>query len=323
MNPDLKNLPEKIRDLILSEELMDTTEKLAESHGLRPEYYGALFRNTVNVLKGKLEAKYFVGKLVYELDTNDETAMTIAQEINRDVFTSVREELKQLHGLAPAPLAQVPSAPSAIEQKTGPSSYATPETVVAPVASQAMQNISTTPTQRVNSPVAPSPLMASLNMATMKAATPVVPPALVAPVSPAPKVETTTEMHTITMDPEKMPIAPRPITPVATQTPNPPMASMNIFEEKLGTTFRMKSDKSDALSDYTGKAPPTVPPAAMPTPPVVPFAPAPKPVIPVPSVRPAIAQPVSGVVPAPVPLTPQKPVVPTPVALADSYRESL
>ncbi len=266
MNPDLKKLPEKIRDLILSDELMDITEKTAVAHNLRPEYYGALFRITVKILKGILETKDFVGQLVYELDTDRETAIAIAQEINRDVFTGVKEELMQLHGLTPIPTPPAPtvSAPG-IPQKTGPSSYATPETVAGVVAPQTMPSMPMAPAPKMDSFVAPSPLQSTLNVAAMKA-TPVLPPApmMTAPQTPhapqapqsVPQAMPQESMRTITMDQPRAPIITPPSAPASVTTPVqnmpiPEQPPMNIFEEKLGTAFRMKSEPLVSTPNYT------------------------------------------------------------------------
>ena len=262
MNPDITTLPEKIRDLLRSDELMIATEQIAAAHELRPEYYGAVYRNTVCVLKGKLEPKDFVNQLVYELDIDREQAIAIAQEVNRDVFNNVREELKNLHGVGMTTLSGGVVAVSE-PSKTGPSSFA----VKAPNA---------VPTQALSTrmPLGEKPTIPQMNSV---------------PKAPA------AEKSILTNPEARIPMqqASTPSTMASTPIVERELGSMNIFEEKLGNTFRVKSEVGTSAMQQT----------PMPQNPAKPVAPL-QSVIATPPAPKVPAAPMIGVVPN---VTPQKP----------------
>ncbi len=97
MNTEAQTLPQSIQDLLRSEDLMAATEKIAKNHSLQPVYFGALHRATVAILKGEMPPNAYVQKLIYELDVTNVDAVQIAKDINRDIFSPIKEALSLVH----------------------------------------------------------------------------------------------------------------------------------------------------------------------------------------------------------------------------------
>ena len=312
-------LPEQIKDLLVSEELIDHVEGIAKSEKLEPKFYGDLYYAVVDVLTGRIRPNQFVARISEDANVDQEQASQIAQVVNREIFNSIKEELKQVHGLVASPVATVEAANPAAPEKTGPSSYAAPETVAAIVAPQIMPSMPIVTAPKMDAPPAPSPFMATLNVAAMKAE-PVVPPMLVMPSpqasemqKPLPQAPFQEPMRTIAMDQPRAPIMTPPSVLVSTTAPlqnipTPEQLPMNIFEEKLGTAFRMKSESVESVVA-----------APLNTSPVVPSTPA----NPLPQAMPAMSlprtpsAPIIEVVP-----TPTAPTIPPPMVGGDPYRET-
>lgn len=153
----MDDLPENIQEMLSSEKLIDDIERICEHNGLRPEEYGPVLRTTVKLLRGEIPATAYVGELIEVTGIPREKIALIAQEINRDVFNSVKDSLKELHTtprlpeMAPTPV-DTPLPPPALpanifEQKLG-GAFRMPgtTTTVSPTA----------PTQVI--PPAPQPL---------------------------------------------------------------------------------------------------------------------------------------------------------------------
>lgn len=187
-------LPEEIRDLITSEDFNDRIEIIAKKHGLDEDQTGTLIRTTVRLLIGVIPPTQFVLAVTENIEVERDKAALIAQDINRDIFNPVKEELKQVHALgADASGAAVKPAPAA------------PAPALAPPLPQ----------------VSPKP--------------PTVGAVL----------------------PKLSPSAPSAQTP---PTPHLAAPSQSIFEQKMGGTFRLKSD---ATSHASSAAPTAVAPSAV------------------------------------------------------------
>lgn len=188
-------LPQEIRDLITSEDFNDRIEVIAKKHGLDEDQTGALIRTTVRLLIGVIAPTQFVVAVTENIEIDREKASLIAQDINRDIFNPVKEELKQVHAL--------------------PGSGAS----------------------------SPAPKPASPTPAS-------------APVSPLPQVS-----------PKPAPVSavsakPAPAASAISSTPPLAAPSQSIFEQKMGGTFRMKSDTTShgAATQPKGVAPSAVMP---------------------------------------------------------------
>lgn len=261
MNSIQQTLPQEIQNMLHSDELMLLTESIAEQHNLRPEYYGALFRVTANVLKGELKPNEYVTRISAELDLERDEAALIAQDINRDVFSQIKDALKSLHVVQTASTLTVPT--------TAPQ---TPATIPPPAFSFAKAI-----------EIAPS-----------------IPPATVPVSTPIPHAQIITAVI-----PDSTPAIPVP------QVESPRAHIGNIFEEKLGGAFRVKSDAVEYSAPQT--------PAAVASIPMVSSAPvAPS----VPSTPIALTTPAAQVTPQPIPqVAPVIPAVTPTQKSKDPYRE--
>lgn len=192
-------LPQEIRDLITSEDFNDRIEVIAKKHGLDDVETGTLIRTTVRLLIGVIAPTQFVLAVTENIEIERDKAALIAQDINRDIFNPVKEELKQVHALP----------------------------VGADGAATKPASESPTPAPAFSPQVSPklSPTGASLPTSAPAAQTPTA-PHLAAP-------------------------------------------SQSIFEQKMGGTFRLKSD----TTSHAGAAAPAVAPSAvMPSPSTAPAA---------------------------------------------------
>lgn len=93
----LKELPEKIRDVLWAEETGDAIEEIAEKHAV--ENPSSLSRLTGWVLAGFLPIQKFRSTLQEELGISEEQARQIAYEIRERIFAQVAEELRKIHNL--------------------------------------------------------------------------------------------------------------------------------------------------------------------------------------------------------------------------------
>ena len=325
LRDQFQSLPEVVRSTISDPATYEAIERVGLAQGLTKVEAGLLAQATSLLMMGFIEPNKYVSVLIDQLSVSQEVAAIIAQEINRDIFNKIKDALKEVHGIAKASTAPVPS--SVFPQKTAPSNFATPS-AASPMA-----------TPKIEAPVSPSPLTATLDVAAMKTEMPVAVRTM--PVPPkVPQTAPAEAMRTITVDQLRTPATtPQPTMPVPTTSiPTPPMSSMNIFEEKLGSAFRIKSDSVIATPNYSGSAAPSAPTplpsiqAAVPTP-VRPSASPMIGVVPAPTVPRPIAQPVSA--PAtptsPAAMAPEiqrapqptaAPLIPPPsVTGADQYRE--
>ena len=329
-------LPEGVRATITDPATYDTIERIGLAHELTRVEVGLLAQATSLLMMGFIQPNKYVAVLIDQLTIYQDVAATIAQEMNRDIFNVIKDALKDVHGITEAPTSKVSAAAPAMPQKTGPSSYAAPETVAVVVAPQTMPRMPINPAPKIDSPVTPSPLMATLNVAAMKAA-PVAPIVPLVPVMPAtqtpesqrpePRTILTTPqqpMHTISMDQPRAPMMTPPSAPASAAAPVqnmpiPQQPPMNIFEEKLGAAFRIKSDPVVATPDYRTPVNPSIPVSPAPSVATIPTPQSP-------SVTRTPTAPLIGVVPSPIapprPEMTSAPIIPLPMA-EDQYRETL
>lgn len=91
------NLPEEIRDLLTSDEMVDKISEIGARQGAAEMEQGFLVRICANLMMGILPPADFVNTIATELDLSRDKAAYIAQEINRDIFSGVKEALKTVH----------------------------------------------------------------------------------------------------------------------------------------------------------------------------------------------------------------------------------
>lgn len=177
-------LPQSIKDLLLSEKLVDDIERIGAQNGLRPEEYGPLLRVTAKLLEGEISTATYVPMLIEELGLSREKVLPIAQEINRDIFNPIKEELRQVHALPEAPTVQLPpqaTAPIAVKEALLP----TPPPAKQPLTPSTPIISNTTPLAPPTLPMGMSfvPKAPAQGLAT-EVKPPVLPPLVSAPVKP-------------------------------------------------------------------------------------------------------------------------------------------
>jgi hypothetical protein len=91
------SLPEEIRELLSSDEIVEKIEAIAAKQGADEMGQGFLVRITANLMKGVIAPPDFVNTIASELELPRDKAAYIAQEVNRDIFSGVKEALKVVH----------------------------------------------------------------------------------------------------------------------------------------------------------------------------------------------------------------------------------
>ena len=90
-------LPEEIRAVLNSDESVATIESIGARQGANEMEQGFLVRICSNLMKGLLAPADFVNTIATELDLPRDKAAYIAQEINRDIFSNIKDALKTVH----------------------------------------------------------------------------------------------------------------------------------------------------------------------------------------------------------------------------------
>ena len=90
-------LPEEIREALSSEETIGRIGTLAAKQGLPPMEQAFLVRICANLMKGILAPSEFVATIADELDISHEKAAILAGEVNREIFSPVKEALRVVH----------------------------------------------------------------------------------------------------------------------------------------------------------------------------------------------------------------------------------
>lgn len=96
------NLPEGIRALLLADDLNDKIERIGQKNGLDENQSSDLVRIVVRLLSGIIQPTQFVALIMETLEVPRETAALLAEDINRDIFNPVKDELKEVHKLPPS-----------------------------------------------------------------------------------------------------------------------------------------------------------------------------------------------------------------------------
>lgn len=89
-------LPQDLQDAIAAPETLDTLEALAGVYQLDTVHIGLLHRLTVKLLAGAIAPREFVTLITEDLGIEQSTSMLIAQDINRDIFSKVKDSLKSI-----------------------------------------------------------------------------------------------------------------------------------------------------------------------------------------------------------------------------------
>ncbi|MBU1159584.1 MAG: hypothetical protein ABIJ28_04165 [Patescibacteria group bacterium] len=98
-----EKLPEDLKDAIFSVESTKTLESLGKKYGLNIEQIGKLGNETGMLMIGITSPNEYVGNLAGRLNLDKQKARQIADEVNQQVFSKVRESLKKIHGEESSP----------------------------------------------------------------------------------------------------------------------------------------------------------------------------------------------------------------------------
>lgn len=90
------SLPEEIQDIIYSSATLEKVANIGEKYQLHIDKIEDLQFATEDVMSGDIRADEFISHIAKELEIDQETANKIGQEIDQQVFESVRDAIKSL-----------------------------------------------------------------------------------------------------------------------------------------------------------------------------------------------------------------------------------
>jgi len=101
-NARYRTLPQNIRDVLMDAEnpLAERVAIICAHSGLDESTCDGIIRLTAYLLMGFIKPNEYVGAIMEKTDLPREKAALIAQDINRDIFNSLKEDLKSVHGVA-------------------------------------------------------------------------------------------------------------------------------------------------------------------------------------------------------------------------------
>lgn len=97
---NFQKLPTDIKTAIYSVETSQVIEQIADKHHLLIDKMGVLAEETGLVMLGATHPKDFIRNLSDKLGVDRETARKVADDVNQQIFSKVRESLRALHGVA-------------------------------------------------------------------------------------------------------------------------------------------------------------------------------------------------------------------------------
>lgn len=197
----LAELPEAIREAILSNDIGGHIRTIGTNHKLHVDQLAILEDITIMTMLGFSPNAEFENQLKNQLSIDDNTAQALAGDINTEIFMVVRESLKNP---TPTPAA----APAAAAPQTGstPAPAATPIKIQTPTTTPAPAAVAPTPTA---SPAKPAELHPADFMLSQKTVT-TAPAAPAAPAAPSGSTPTPAAAAPTATKPQ--PPAPKPYT---------------------------------------------------------------------------------------------------------------
>jgi hypothetical protein len=169
-------LPNDIAQLIESEQYVNALESIANDFGLTPLEAGAFMKATTALMRGSMSPREYLQSLSEELDVPVNDVRDLAQKVNTEVFSQVRDSLKALHKVADGPkipgeesrgasqatTSVAPTAPSMIRSELStakPAEVVASTPAVSPLES-ALSAMKTTPSSALPPPPAATPVAA-------------------------------------------------------------------------------------------------------------------------------------------------------------------
>jgi hypothetical protein len=224
----MDTLPEDIALEIDSLQLLAKIGNIAAHQNIDHLQSMNLYFITRDILSGKKSPSQFVNKISEYLNIPRERSAFIAQEINREIFNSVKDSLKIVHGLAAPAMAKTPFS-SAEKILTAQTSAATNQQIKMPAWAGTKV---VTPSQLEH--------------------------AIIAPVASA------SEQKVLPAVAAQTPANPAEVRPTIIKTPPSPFVEaktnvvrQSIFEQKLTGTFGLTPSGTQSSTPKT--APPTPP----------------------------------------------------------------
>ena len=97
------DLPEDVQKSLFSSTTSDAIFEVGKKHGLQIDKMGELADETGLVMLGMTKPSEYIRNLEKRLGVPALKAKEIADDINQKVFSPIRESLKKIHGITPAP----------------------------------------------------------------------------------------------------------------------------------------------------------------------------------------------------------------------------
>lgn len=95
-----KNLPDDLKEAIFSVDTSDALKKIGDKYKLTIDKMGEMADETGLLMLGITRTRDFISNLTDRLGVEKNVAREIAQDINVEVFSKVRESLKSVHVLS-------------------------------------------------------------------------------------------------------------------------------------------------------------------------------------------------------------------------------
>ncbi|QQG45938.1 MAG: hypothetical protein HYY55_03070 [Candidatus Niyogibacteria bacterium] len=107
-----KGLPKELQNAITSIDTADIVQAIGKKYGLQIDKMGELDDETGLLMLGVTHPRDFISNLTGRLGTDPETTKKIAQEINAQIFSKVKESLKKIHAVGEEVISETPTAPT-------------------------------------------------------------------------------------------------------------------------------------------------------------------------------------------------------------------
>lgn len=135
-----QKLPDDVREALYSESVANSILTIGESNNIDQYKITELADEVGLVMYGITNPKNFISNLSSRLGTDITIARKIAEEVNSQIFSKVRESLKKIHGIA----SDVPVAPSVVPPIPSPTPTSVsiaPEEKISPFEAKTKQEI--------------------------------------------------------------------------------------------------------------------------------------------------------------------------------------
>ncbi|MDO8555405.1 MAG: hypothetical protein Q7R75_02470 [bacterium] len=124
-----KTLPQDLKDVYFSEETAEKLTAIGKTNKLRTDQIGLLADETGLVMLGLIPTSEYITKLAEHMEIVPELAKKIAEEVNSQIFSQVREAMQKIHGIQGVQKEQKLSTPN-----TTPTAVSTQEKIVPKIA---------------------------------------------------------------------------------------------------------------------------------------------------------------------------------------------